>query len=69
MAQERGELIRGAKPLAELVFGDEGQWRLIYNAKTRRELGIFVLAGRLCGFRGVIDRRLNSLSAIPDKAA
>ena len=57
---DKGRLLRGAKRLANYVFKDEDLWRSMYGAEIRRELGLFNLNGRLVGYTGVIDQRLDA---------
>ena len=40
-------VLRGAKPLAGFIFGDEREFKKVYQLKA--ELGLFLLNGRLCG--------------------
>jgi hypothetical protein len=67
---DRGEIIFGAKPLSRLAFGDEKPWRRLYNPDIQAELGLFFVNGRLAGFSGVVDRRVNAKvdSALTAKA-
>lgn len=49
-------LIRGAKPLAGFIFGDERKYKQIYPLKS--ELGLSFLNGRLCGWPEHIAARI-----------
>lgn len=40
-------MLRGAKPLAGFIFGDEDEFKKVYPLKAA--LGLFFLNGRLCG--------------------
>jgi hypothetical protein len=60
VSRDKGRLLRGAKPLAGYVFNDEALWRSMYGSEIRRELGLFNLNGRLVGYSGIIDERLDA---------
>jgi hypothetical protein len=69
---DRGELLLGAKPIAAYALKDEKKWKKIYNPRLQAELGLFDLAGRVAGYTGIIDARLNAkvnaaLAAMPDQ--
>jgi hypothetical protein len=49
-------VIRGAKVIAEYVFGDPDQWRSIYPLKD--ELGLFMLGGMLAARTATLDAKL-----------
>jgi hypothetical protein len=57
---DKGRLLLGAKPLARYVFDDENEWRSLNSEAMRKTLGLFRLAGRVAGYTGVIDARLNA---------
>lgn len=40
-------VLRGARRLADFIFGDEDEFKKVYPLKA--ELGLFLLNGRLCG--------------------
>jgi hypothetical protein len=56
----RGRLIVGARPLARIVYQDEGKWRSMYSTAIRQDLGLFMLGNRLAGYEGVIEERLTA---------
>jgi len=60
MSDERGELLLGARPLAAYALRDERRWRSLYRRQMRRDLGLFVLGGRLAGYSGIIDRKITA---------
>ena len=41
------DLIRGAKPLARFIFGDQRKFKKVYGLK--QELSLFRLNGQICG--------------------
>ena len=49
-------LIRGAKQLSRFIFDDERQFKKIYGLKD--ELGLFRLAGQICGRPETITARI-----------
>jgi hypothetical protein len=51
-------LLVGATAIAEYVFGDEKHARRIYQPKIRKQLGLFLLNGQLCGRPVTIDERI-----------
>jgi hypothetical protein len=56
-AQRRSPLlIRGARALADFVFGDEDEWRAIYP--LRKELGLIKIRGQLAGRPETIERQI-----------
>jgi hypothetical protein len=49
-------VIRGARKLADYIFGDEDEFKSVYG--LRAALGLFYLNGRLCGRPEHIDERI-----------
>jgi hypothetical protein len=49
-------IIRGARPLAAFIFGDEREWRKVYQLKEA--LGLFRLNGKICGRPETIEARI-----------
>jgi len=50
------EVVRGARALADYIFGDPDQWRTVYGLAP--ELGLFRMGGFLCGRPATIRARL-----------
>ena len=60
IAENRGRLLLGAKVIAGYALKDESRWRSLYNSEQLRDdLGLSWLGGKLAGFTGVIDAKLN----------
>jgi hypothetical protein len=63
-AQKKGPvlgMLRGAKPLAGFIFGDEDKFKNVYPLKNK--LGLFYLNGRICGLPEHIATRIAELEA------
>jgi len=54
--RRRPLLIRGARALADFVFGDEDEWRTIYP--LRKELGLIKIRGQLAGRPETMERQI-----------
>jgi hypothetical protein len=52
----RGQLLRGARELAGYIFGSEDHHRAVYA--MARELPIFMMGGRLCGYTRSLERAI-----------
>jgi hypothetical protein len=52
----KGVLLRGARELAEYIFGDEKYWRSIYTVGP--ELPLFMMGGMISGYTVSIDAAL-----------
>ena len=50
-------IIRGARPLAAFIFGDEREWRKVYQLKEA--LGLFRHNGKICGRPETIEARIS----------
>jgi hypothetical protein len=57
----RGHLLRGARELANYIFGDEAQHRSVYNLAG--ELPLFMMGGRLCGYTASLERAIAAKEA------
>jgi hypothetical protein len=67
--EDLGNLIVGAKPLAVAIFNDASKHRsVVYSPALRRDLGLFLMGGRLCGYEGVIRRRIAAKLAAASSA-
>jgi hypothetical protein len=49
----KGRTIRGAKRLAEYIFGNEEEYRAVYGLAD--QLGLYILGGMLAGQTDTID--------------
>jgi hypothetical protein len=58
-----GKLLRGAKPIAAYVLGDEKFYKSIYGMAA--ELGLFTFGGLLCGRTDSIDKILAARGEAP----
>ena len=63
MPDFRGQILRGAKPIARYVFGNERNWRSIYGLAG--ELGLYDLGGRITGDTATIDACLKAKAGAP----
>jgi hypothetical protein len=52
-------LRRGARELADFIFGDEEEWEKVYALKDK--LGLFKLNGLICGREQTIEARVAAL--------
>jgi len=63
------DLICGARPLAEFIFRDGKKFKAIYSADLQKLLGLFELAGKICGRPGTIHTRIAQLEGNQPDAA
>jgi hypothetical protein len=57
------DLLVGAPAIAQYVFGNKKRARRIYQPKIRKQLGLFLLNGQLCGRPATIDERISAREA------
>jgi hypothetical protein len=55
----KGKLLRGARPIAGHLFGDQDEFKSIYRLVV--PLGLFKLGGMISGYEGSIDKRMADL--------
>ncbi len=59
------DLLRGAGPIAEELYGDERMRRAIYalSEEEKQELGLFYMGKLICGLKSKIRERIAARAA------